>query len=245
VTNGLLIFPSQYSSFFSWFGLVGWRNVQTNNLVIFKGRVDLFFYQVFSCMAGPSSPFSPQKPPRDTASSQVQIQFKLFIKRGLYFYYFTFITLANACYSTSKTEKLNKLFEAYFTCKPQKLFYSYMTLVPGLKRSDACLAGLYLYVLSIHKSVSTLGLPFSEKKLFRVTRNRMKFWFIPWKLCLFCGTENVRNSVMSPSTEEAWNSVSFQLEEKKHCSESGNGLFGKYGNLGKEHFFPWNNINCL
>jgi len=126
-------------------------------------------------MVGPSSPFSPQKPPRDTASSQVQIQFKLFIKRGLYFYYFTFITLANACYSTSKTEKLNKLFEAYFTCKPQKLFYSYMTLVPGLKRSDACLAGLYLYVLSIHKSVSTLGLPFSEKKLFRVTRNRMKF----------------------------------------------------------------------
>ncbi len=39
-----------------------------------------------------------------------------------------------------------------------------MPLVPGLKGSDACLAGLYLYVLSIHKSVSTLGLPFSEKK---------------------------------------------------------------------------------
>jgi hypothetical protein len=43
---------------------------------------------------------------------------------------------------------------------------------------------------------------FLRKKLFRETRNRRKFVFIPSKFCLFCRTEKARNSIPNHSVEE-------------------------------------------
>jgi hypothetical protein len=65
--------------------------------------------------------------------------------------------------------------------------------------------------------VLCLGLQFSEKKIFRGTRNRRKFGFIPSEFRLFRGTKNARNSVPNPSAEDkkVRNSVPNHLLKKQ------------------------------
>ncbi len=58
------------------------------------------------------------------------------------------------------------------------------------------------YLLQAGGGGGELGLPFSEKKVFRWTQKRRKFWFIPSEFRLFRGKINARNSGPTYSTKD-------------------------------------------
>jgi hypothetical protein len=66
---------------------------------------------------------------------------------------------------------------------------------------------------------TSLGLPFSEKKIILGNTNRWKFSFVLAEFRLFRGAENARNSVPSNSTEEkakkARNYAASHFEQEK------------------------------